>query len=83
VTSENPWPRAEVRQVDSDTIEQVLLDYSALRRHNADPELEAVRTAILIEDVFGVTLSDVHIDPAVLADVPAVAALVVRLQGAV
>ena len=69
--------------MDGDTVEQVLADYTALRRGDADPELEAVHAAILIEDVFGVTLSDAEINPAVLAGAPAVAALVARLQGAV
>jgi hypothetical protein len=69
--------------VDRDIVEQVLRDYSALRCSDTDPELEAVRAAILIEDVFAVTLSDAQIDPATLADVPAVAALVARLRGAV
>ena len=64
-------------------VEQVLCDYAALRRGDTDPELEAVRTAILIEDVFGVTLSDAEINPAVLADASAVSALVARLRGAV
>jgi hypothetical protein len=63
-------------------VEQVLQDYNALRRPDTDPELEAVRAAILIEDVFAVVLSDADIDPAVLADPSAVAALVGRLQGA-
>lgn len=65
-----------------DVIEQVLRDYDALREPVADPELEAVSTAILIEDVFGVVLSDAEIDAAVLADRAdrsAVAALVARL----
>jgi len=68
--------------VDGDTIEQVLADYAALPRCDADPELEAVRAAILIEDVFGVTLSDAEINPALLAGASAVAALAARLQGA-
>ena len=66
-----------------DTVEQVLRDYDALRRPGADPELEAVRAAILLEDVFDIALSDAEIDPAVFADSAAVAALVARLQGAV
>ena len=66
-----------------DTVEQVLRDYHALRRPEADPELEAVRAAILVEDVFDVVLSDAEIDPAVLADASAVAALVADLRGAV
>jgi hypothetical protein len=63
-----------------DIVEQVLRDYQALRRPGSDPELEAVRAAILLEDVFGVALSDGDIDPAVLADSSAVAALVDRLR---
>jgi hypothetical protein len=67
--------------VDRDIAEQVLRDYAALRRGGTDPELDAVRAAILIEDVFRVTLSDADIDLAVLADAPSVAALVARLRG--
>ncbi len=66
-----------------DLVEQVLRDYGALRRPDADPELEAVRAAIMLEDVFGITLSEAEIDPAVLAGSTAVAALVARLQGAI
>ena len=47
-----------------DIIEQILRDYEAFRRPDTDPELEAVRAAILIEDVFDVTLSDADIDQA-------------------
>jgi hypothetical protein len=68
--------------LDRDIIEQVLRDHADLRRGDTDPELEAVRAAILIEDVFGVTLTDAEIDPVVLADASATAALVVRLRGA-
>jgi hypothetical protein len=66
-----------------DIVEQVLRDYAALRDPDTDPELEAVRIAILVEDVFDVVLSDTEIEPTVLADASAVAALVARLQGAV
>ena len=69
--------------MDRDMVEQVLHDYAALHRADTDPGLDAVRAAILIEDVFGVTLSDAEINPAVLTDASAVAALVERLQGAV
>ena len=81
MTSAKPRPRAQAHPVDNDPVQQVLRDYAALRRGDADPGLEAVCTAILIEDVFGVTLSDADIDPAVLTDPPAVAALVARLRG--
>lgn len=66
-----------------DLVEQILTDYDALRRPGTDPELEAVRAAIMLEDVFGITLSDAEIDPGVLADSPAVAALVADLRGGV
>lgn len=66
-----------------DLIEQVLREHAVLRRGDADPELEAVRAAILVEDVFGVTLSDADIDAVVLTDASAVSALVARLRRAV
>jgi predicted ATP-dependent Lon-type protease len=69
--------------VNRDIVEQVLRDYDGLRRPDTDPELEAVRAAILLEDVFDVLLSDAEIDPAVLADAHAVTALVARLRRAV
>jgi hypothetical protein len=69
--------------VNRDIIEQVLRDYEALRRPDADAGLEAVRAAILVEDVFDVVLSDADIDLAVSADPSAVAGLVARLRGAV
>jgi hypothetical protein len=69
--------------VNRNTVEQVLRDYHALRSPETDPELEAVRVAILVEDVFDVVLSDAEIDAAVLGDARAVAALVAVLRGAV
>lgn len=64
-----------------DIIEEILRDYEAFRRPDTDPELEAVRSAILIEDVFDVTLSDADIDQALFGDGSAIAALVARLRG--
>ena len=63
-----------------DFLEQILGDYDALRRPGTDPELEAVRAAILFEDVFGVTLSDAEIDAAALTGGSALAALTARLR---
>jgi hypothetical protein len=68
--------------VNTDLAGQVLRDYRAARGPEADPELEALRVAILLEDTFGITLSDAEIDPAVLADPSAAAALVTRLKEA-
>ena len=83
MTSANSSHGRKARPVDRDILEQVFGDHAAFRRRDTDPELDAVRAAILIEDSFGVTLSDAQIDPAVLADAPAVAALLSRLRGAV
>jgi hypothetical protein len=69
--------------VNRDIVEQVLQDYDALRRQGADPELEAVRVAILLEDVFDIVLSDAEIDPTLFADPSAVAALVARGQATI
>jgi hypothetical protein len=67
--------------VNRDLVEQVLRDYRDSRRPGTDPELDAVAAAILLEDVFGIALSDAEIDPAMLADSCAAAALVARLRG--
>jgi hypothetical protein len=67
--------------VNPDLVEQVLQDYAGLHRPDTDPELAALRAAILLEDVFEVTLSDTDFDPAVLADPSAVTALVARRRG--
>jgi len=69
--------------VNRNTVEQLLRDYHALRNPETDPELEAVRAAILVEDVFDVVLSDAEIDATVLGDASAVAALVAGLRRAV
>lgn len=66
-----------------DIAEQALRNYAALRSPDTDPELEAVRIAILVEDLFDVVLSDAEIELAMLADASAVTALVARLRGAV
>lgn len=41
----------------------ILAELARLRGADPDPVLEAMRMALLIEDVFGITLSDEQIDP--------------------
>lgn len=53
-------------------IEQALDEWRAMRDPDTEPELEAVRLAILFEDILGVPLSDDDIDLAVLSDPDAV-----------
>lgn len=67
-----------MRNPDPDLAAQVLRDAAGLRDPHADPDLEAVRTAILLEESLGLVLTDDDIDPAVLGDPAAVAALVER-----
>jgi hypothetical protein len=63
---------------DPDLVAQVLRESEALRDPDADPDLEAVRTAILLEDSLGFVLTDDDIAPDVLGDLAAVARLVER-----
>jgi holo-[acyl-carrier protein] synthase len=70
----------EDRPVNRDRIEAILQEWQRLRDPEADPELEAVRGAVLLEDVFGVTLSDDEIDLAVLSDPDAVERLLARRE---
>jgi hypothetical protein len=52
-----------------------------MRDPDTEPELEAVRLAILFEDLLGVSLSDDDIDLAVLSDPDAVGNLLARGSG--
>ena len=63
-----------------DRLEQVLQDFESLRDPRADPELEAVKAAILLEDVFGIHLSDADIDPALLTHTATIKDLLTRKQ---
>ncbi len=65
-----------------DEVDRLLEEYDATRDPAADPELEAVRAAVLLEDLFDVTLTDDEIDPAVLGHPAAVRALLARKRGA-
>jgi hypothetical protein len=66
--------------VNREQIQQVLREWEGLRDPDGDPELEAVRGAVLLEDVLGITLSDDEIDLAVLSDADAVEALLARRE---
>lgn len=56
--------------------DRILAEFAHLRDPGSDPALAAVQTALLVEDVFGVTLTDDQIDPAVLAEPGALRSLV-------
>jgi hypothetical protein len=63
---------------DPDLVAQVLRESEVLRDPDADPDLEAVRTAILLEDSLGIVLTDDDITPEILGDPAATASLVER-----
>jgi hypothetical protein len=63
-------------------LEQILADFEQLHDPHAEPALEAVKAAIMLEEVFGIRLSDNEIDPALLAHTPAMKDLVTRDRSA-
>jgi hypothetical protein len=60
--------------------DQVLQEYEVIRDPAGDPGREAVKAAIFIEDVFGITLSDAEIEPEALGTLVAMRALIARRQ---
>jgi hypothetical protein len=60
-------------------VERILRECELLRDGDEDPGLTAIRTAIILEDIFGIVLSDAEIRPEVMGDPDAVRALLARL----
>jgi hypothetical protein len=56
--------------------DRILAEFARLRDAESDPALEAVRTALLVEDVFGFTLSDGQINSETLGDAEALRNLI-------
>lgn len=75
-------PDRDAAPLDADLVAQVLRDAEGLRDPAADPDLESLRTAILLEDSLGIVLTDEDIAPEVLGDPDAVASLVERRRRA-
>lgn len=69
------------QQPSPDPLRQALLEYDALRDPEADPQLEAVKAAIVLEDMAGIVLTDDQIDPSALADAASMEALMNRKRG--
>jgi hypothetical protein len=59
-------------------VRQVLHDYDVVRDPDEEKELQALKLAILVEDVFGIVLTDGEIDTRLLADPIALTALLNR-----
>jgi hypothetical protein len=64
-------------RVEGALVEQIVAEWAETRVSDGDAESESVRLAVLLEDVFDVTLTDAEIDVRLLAD-PALAAETVR-----
>ncbi len=64
-----------------DFVDAALEDYAGLRDPAGDPELEAVKAAIFLEDVFGVTLTDAQIAPDVIGSPAGMRSLVTDRHG--
>lgn len=61
-------PAVPPQAVDRERVERLLQEWAALRDPDLDPDLEALRGAILLEDAFGVTFRDEELDLALLSD---------------
>jgi hypothetical protein len=59
-------------------VERILRECELLHDGDEDPGLTAIRTAIIVEDVFGVVLSDAEIQPEVMGNPDAVRAVLAR-----
>lgn len=92
VVSSSPRPGAERQEAQpvhaggqfelaTNPLRQALIEYDALRDPDADPQLEAVRAAILLEDIAGIALADDQIEPSVLADAASMEALILGKRG--
>jgi len=64
-----------------DRLDELLRQLDELRDPDLDPELEAVRTAVLLEDSLDITLTDDEISPDVLSDPAAVRQVVASRDG--
>lgn len=67
--------------MDADAVEQAVAAYEAARRDDADPELEAVRAAVFLEDVLGVRVTDADIRGDLAQDPPALRRVLARAKG--
>jgi hypothetical protein len=59
-------------------VERILRECELLRDGDEDSVLTAVRIAIVLEDVFGIVLTDAEIQPEVMDDPDAVRAVLAR-----
>jgi hypothetical protein len=71
----------ERRHMESIQVERILEEYDELDTSTGDPELDAIQTALFIEDVLDIRLAEEEISPAVIGDRSALRNLVLRKLG--
>lgn len=65
----------------SDAVDRAIAEYARLRDPDGDPELEAVKAAIFLEDAFDIVLSDTEIDLDMLGTPEGMRSLLARVGG--
>jgi hypothetical protein len=79
LTQQPEVPAAQVPAAQAPSMQAPSMQAPAIRdgesARGEDPELEAVKIAVFVEDVFGVTLSDAELDHRILSDREAVLGL--------
>lgn len=67
--------------VTRERVDQILQEYEAVRDSSGDPELEALRAAVFVEDVFGIRLCDAEINSDTLGTFDAMRAVLLDRLG--
>ena len=65
-------------RIDPERVEEMLADHARLQDATGDPELDALRAAIFLEDTFGIVLTDAEIDPDLLGTAEGMRELLAR-----
>lgn len=65
--------------MDQSVIDEILWEWADSQDRTLAPELQAVSTALFLEETFGVTLRDAQIDPLHLGTVDAMKSTLARL----
>ena len=60
--------------------DQVLAEWNATRDRSVTPELQAVETALFLEDTFGIAVADESIDQEALGNIEGMRAVLSRRQ---
>ena len=68
-------------RIGPERVEEMLADHGRLRDATGDPELDALRAAIFLEDAFGIVLTDAEIDPDLLGTAEGMRELLARRNG--